>query len=498
MKCNIVCGGPAGQGPNFLARIISQGLVKKGNFVFCSREYESRIRGGHNYNIITFSDKPINSNISEINILVALDDLSFEFHKPKLNKNSIVLKDEQDSLTFAGKIFKLLNIDFSILDTELKKHGNYKSNFNGAKKGYANETRRLSLEKPTLKNKIYFMSGSEAVALGACKSGMDFYYSYPMTPATAVLFELAQKESMFNYKTVELESEIAVINVAVGSAIVGAKSMAGTAGGGFDLMAETLSMIGMAEIPLVIYLAQRTGPGTGAATLTSQADLNAARHSGHGEFPRIVVAPGDPKEAIEKTSELFYLTQKYRVAGILLSDKHMAESFYCFSEKPKIISSKKSINPGERFSSYMTDNQEISTQNPELIKKISEENVSKSKLLAKETEKFETFKTYGKKDSKNLVIGWGSTKGAILDSIQGLDVKFLQVLYIEPLNQKIKSELSKAKNIIIIETNSTSQLSEILAEKTGTTIEEKNKILKYDGYPFRSDVLVSEIKKRLK
>ncbi|MBS3088451.1 2-oxoacid:acceptor oxidoreductase family protein [Candidatus Pacearchaeota archaeon] len=498
MRCNIICGGPAGQGPNFLARIISQGLVKEGYFVFCSREYESRIRGGHNYNTITFSDKPINSNASEIDILVTLDNLSLEFHKTRLNKNSIVLKEEQENISFAGRVFKLLEIDFSILDNELKKYGNYKENIEEAKKGYAKETRKLSLRKPTSKNKNYFMSGSEAVALGACKSGMEFYYSYPMTPATAVLFELAQKESMFNYKTIELESEIASINAAVGSAITGAKAMVGTAGGGFDLMTETLSMIGMAEIPLVIYLAQRTGPGTGAATLTSQADLHAARHSGHGEFPRVVVAPGDPKEAIEKISELFYLTQKYRIAGILLSDKHLAESFYCFDERPKIITSKKSIRQGERFSSYMSDNQKSSTQEPKIIEKISEEKINKSKFLAKESDKFETFKIHGKKDSKNIIVGWGSTKGAILDAIAGLDCKFLQVLYIEPLSQKIKSELSKAKNIILVENNSTSQLSEVLAEKTGVIIEEKNKILKYDGYPFMSDILVSEIKKRLK
>jgi len=98
MRCNIICGGPAGQGPNFLARIISQGLVKEGYFVFCSREYESRIRGEHNYNTITFSDKPINSNASEIDILVTLDNLSLEFHKTRLNKNSIVLKEEQENI----------------------------------------------------------------------------------------------------------------------------------------------------------------------------------------------------------------------------------------------------------------------------------------------------------------------------------------------------------------------------------------------------------------
>ncbi len=98
----------------------------------------------------------------------------------------------------------------------------------------------------------------------------------------------------------------------------------------------------------------------------------------------------------------------------------------------------------------MSDNQKISTQDSKLIKKISEEKINKSKSLAKESEKFETFKIHGKKESKNLIIGWGSTKGAILDAIKGLDCKFLQVLYIEPLSQKIKSELSIEDTFYII------------------------------------------------
>ena len=108
------------------------------------------------------------------------------------------------------------------------------------------------------------------------------------------------------------------------------------------------------------------------------------------------------------------------------------------------------------------------------------------------------YSIYGKKNSKNLVIGWGSTKGAILDSIKGLDCKFIQIIYLEPFSKKIKEELKKAKNLILVENNSNSPLSSLIAEKTGIFIEEKNKILKYDGRPFFYEALLSEIKKRLK
>src|SRR3989338_4465799 len=134
-----------------------------------------------------------------------------------------------------------------------------------------------------------------------------------MTPSTPVLIELAQKQYENNFLVLELENEIAVINAAIGSAMTGAKSMIGTSGGGFDLMTEALSLTGIAEVPLVIYLAQRPGPGTGAATYTAQGDLNIARHAGHGEFQRVVLAPGNPKECEELASYAFYFSQRFKI-----------------------------------------------------------------------------------------------------------------------------------------------------------------------------------------
>jgi len=107
-------------------------------------------------------------------------------------------------------------------------------------------------------------------------------------------------------------------------------------------------------------------------------------------------------------------------------------------------------------------------------------------------------KIYGNKKSKNLILGWGSTKGVILDSIENLDCKFLQLLYLKPISDNLKKELEKAENIILIEYNSTGQLGRIIKEKTGIKIPEKNRILKYDARPFSSNELKNEIKKRLK
>ena len=108
------------------------------------------------------------------------------------------------------------------------------------------------------------------------------------------------------------------------------------------------------------------------------------------------------------------------------------------------------------------------------------------------------YKIYGNKNSKNIILSHGSTKGSILDAIRGLDMKFIQVLYIEPFPKKITDELRNAKKIILVENNATGMLADILAEKTGIMIEQKNKILRYDGRPFYSDELNLEIQKKIK
>jgi 2-oxoglutarate ferredoxin oxidoreductase subunit alpha len=494
MRYNILIGGEAGQGPNILTQVIGEALVKNGNHVFYSRDYQSLIRGGHNFNTLTFSEEsPVWSNDSKIDILVCLDEKTEEIHKKNLKQGGVILKGNKENMYYAGRIFKLFCLDFKLLEERLKEIGNrFEENLAEAKKGYEDEKKTVCKIGKKLEDHA-FINGNQGITEGALKSGIEVYYAYPMTPATPILNELASKE---NIKVIELENEIAVINAAIGSSIVGANAMVGTSGGGFDLMTEALSMTGIAEIPIVIYLAQRPGPGTGIATYTSQGDLNDARHFGHGEFSRVIFAPGDPKEGEELTNRAFYFSHKYKIPSIILGDKHLAESFYTIHEKPSFIKIKNET-PLIRYNSYEKDAIGSATENYETVKKNVEKRIAKAKEIRIGGEKYEGYKTYGNKNSKNIIISWGSTKGAIFDSIKELDCKFLQVLHIEPFSEKIKKEIEN-KNLILVENNSTGQLGELIAEKTGIFIEDKNKILKYDGNPFFADKLKEQIKKRLK
>jgi 2-oxoglutarate ferredoxin oxidoreductase subunit alpha len=311
------------------------------------------------------------------------------------------------------------------------------------------------------------------------------------------LGELAEKQIEKNIFVFELENEIAIINAAIGSSIVGKKVMVGTSGGGFDLMTEGFSMAAIAEIPLVVYLSSRPGPGTGIATYTGQGDLNLARHCGHGEFKRVVLAPGDPKEAQELTSQCFYFSQKYKTPCILLGDKHLAECLYTLEGNPEIVKSEKTTKLG-RYNSYEKDKEGCATEEPEIIKKNVEARIKKFRELEKDAKKFQQFKIYGNKNSKNVVVSWGSTKGAILDAIKDLDVKFIHILYIEPFpSSEIKKEIS-GKNLILVENNATGTLAELIAEKTGVFIVDTNKILRYDGRPFLADELREEIRRKMR
>lgn len=507
MRLNILIGGKAGQGINKVSEIVANILNKYGYFTFNYRDYQSLIRGGHNFNVLSISEKQIESHESKIDILVALDDRTLKQHKKSLNENPTIItfsefKEEKRNLNIAlaGALLKILGIPLEELIKEIKhQFKNYEESLISARKGYESQEEKFGIKK--LKNKITTFSGSQGVADGAIKSKLDLYIAYPMTPATGVMHELAKNQIKNNLMVFQAENEIAVANMALGASFTGAKTMVGTSGGGFDLMGETLSLQGISEIPLTVYLASRPGPGTGVPTYTSQSDLDIALRAGHGEFPRIVIAPGNPTETIEKTSEALYLAEKFKTLSIILSDKHLAESEFSSTEKPNktpIIKIKRKL-PGTsiiKASSYESDKFGNSTEDPELTNENTEKRIKKYQDIQKYVKRnFEMIKIHGNKKSKNLIIGWGSTSGAIKDAIKNLDAKFLQVLYCKPLSPQIKKEMQKAKKIILVEGNVTGQLGRLLREKTGISIPKKNRILKYDARPFYSDELNREIRR---
>jgi 2-oxoglutarate ferredoxin oxidoreductase subunit alpha len=505
MKYNIVIGGKAGQGINKISEIISKVITSQGYFVFNYRDYPSLIRGGHNFNVLTISDKRIGSNESKIDTIIAMDENTIKVHEKDLKKSEDPWifngKDFEElgrdmNIALASAYLKVIGVPKQVILDEIKTQFKHQGAINAVEKGYDSEDQEH--KSPSINRKINIMTGTQAVAQGAINSKLDLCVAYPMTPATGVLHELAGKAKDYGFQVFQPENEIAVVNAGIGASFAGAKTMVGTSGGGYDLMTEGLSFQGQSEIPLVCYLCSRPGPGTGVPTYTSQADLDIALRGGHGEFPRVVIAPGDPIECIEKTNEAFYLAEKFNTLSIILSDKHLAESEFSSDRKPNKILP---INitrklPGQsivKASSYECDKFGNTTESALITKQNADKRLAKYEKISEEVKKFEMIKIFGKKNSKNLIIGWGSTKTVILDTIEGEDFKFLQVLYMKPLSDEIEKEIKKADKVIIVENNVTGQLGRLLREKTGIII--KNRILKYDGRAFNSDELKEELQK---
>jgi 2-oxoglutarate/2-oxoacid ferredoxin oxidoreductase subunit alpha len=512
MKYTILIGGQAGQGINKISEILSNILINHGYFIFNYRDYPSLIRGGHNFNILTISENQISSTETKLDGIVALDKNTIKVHQKSLKRKGFILPPDKyndlgrnENIALAGELLKIFGISKEELVKEIEKQfGKNEEIFNAAEKGYSSAEKKFTLKK--LNNRIILKSGTDATANGAINSNLDLCIAYPMTPATGLIHSLAKNQVKNNLTVFQAENEIGVANMALGASFTGAKVIIPTSGGGYDLMGEALSMQGMSEIPLTVYLCSRPGPGTGIPTYTSQSDLDIALRTGHGEFPRIVIAPGDSKECIEKTNEALYLAEKFKSLSIILSDKHLAESQFSFTKtpnKPLKIQVTRDLPGGEKIvkaSSYEHDRSGNTTESPEIAKFAAEARMKKYSEMKKFCKKLEMIKIHGKKNSRNLIIGWGSTKGAILDSIseENLDAKFLQILYMKPLSNQIKKEMKKAKNIILVESNVTGQLGRLLREKTGIKIHGKNRILKYDSRPFWTDELKIELKKRLK
>ena len=535
MKKSILICGQAGQGMNTTSVLIGRALVNAGYYSFIYRDYGSLIKGGHNFNIISFSDKPIHSHQNEFAAVIDLDGSS-EQHRSSISKKTLVLKrnDAKYCLGKAGIKESSVQVNNILLGLLFK---NWGLPLNALKKAAEKEMSSPSEVIKTIKlghdcgliqeplktlnlRKRYFLDGTKGVAQGALASGLDIYLSYPMTPATGLLIELARKAKKHNLIVEQIEDEIGVINAALGASYTGSMAMVGTSGGGFALMSEALGLAGMAEIPLVIYLAQRIGPATGVPTHTAQGDLEFARFAGAGEFPRILIAPGHPGEAITRTMEAFYLAYRYRLPAIILSDKHLSESHYTLDEISygKIQPDKNIIsNPGKNYqsyalttdgvsprvvpgqnavvraSSYEHDEWGLTTEDPVMIKKMNEKRWRKEKAAMRSIMRWQPAQVWGK--GSRLLIGFGSTWGAIKDSLEDLpDYRFLQISYLAPFPKDIVlKEIDKSKDVILIENNVTGLLGHLIAMETGRLIEKK--ILKYDGRPFTSDEIVKQVKK---
>ncbi|MDD4074008.1 MAG: 2-oxoacid:acceptor oxidoreductase subunit alpha [Candidatus Pacebacteria bacterium] len=542
---SIIIGGAAGQGSRKAGLIIAKIFNNLGYNIFISEDYQSLIKGGHNFSIIRASQNK-NSAVSKYaDFLLALDEGTIRKHEKSLKKDGLLIFNEdkikrnkgvgikadcivKDScgvpimcnIALIAGFSKLIGIDWKFLENVLKKEitKEIDKNLEIAKKAYKGTENLIKIDNLKIKPS-YLLTGNEAVALGAVKAGLDIYYAYPMTPATSILHYLAEKERDFNIKVVQLENEISVINASIGSSFAGKRSMVGTSGGGFALMTEGISLAAQAETPILIISSQRSGPATGVPTYSGQSDLLFTLNSGHGDFLRFVATPGDVNEAYYWSGKLLNLAWKYQSPAILLIDKDLSESTFEFDDK--IINKVKKENPllwkgngnyaryentksgispmafpGEKAvvkgTSYEHDVYGLSVEDEDSIVLMQEKRLRKFKEMEKEVDIAGAVNVLGNKKSKKAIIAWGSTKGVALEVAEKLGLKLIQPIVIQPFPIKqFKLAMKGVDKLISIEYSAIGQMEKLL-QSYGIKVDKS--ILKYDMRAFK----VEDLEKKLR
>ena len=558
MNYNILIGGSAGQGMDTVSNFLEKAFKKNGAYVFSNKDYMSRVRGGHNFTQIRFGDEPIYSHEESLDLILALDENTVNFHKNRLNNGGIIILDEsikvenRDNLlklplkktaislgipkgftsVAAGAILKYFSFygDFENLFSKKLDEKVRNLNIAAIKSGYTMVNSKYSLKCNDLSNHI-LINGNDAIALGAISGGLDFYSAYPMTPATSIMTYLAKKQVEVGLIVDQAEDEISAINMAIGASYAGARSMTGTSGGGFSLMVEALGFAGIAEIPLVVVDSQRPGPATGLPTRTEQSDLSFILTASHGEFPKIVVAPRNAEDAFYKTTKALNIADKYQTVVLLLTDQYLADSTLTIPKYDlnkvtidRYISDGKYLSEDEEYKRFKVTESGISprlipgnlknqvvivdsdehteeghiTESTEVRIEQMDKRFRKISLIENDLEEPEYI---GNEDIDVLLIGWGSTYGALKDSVDilnksGVKVGALSFGDIYPLpKENLNKYYKKAKKIINVEQNFTGQFGKLVTQETGILM--SYSILKYDGRQITGNEIADRIRKEV-
>lgn len=563
MELTIVIGGAAGQGLNTVDYLLGKTLFRMGYNIFTAQDYMSRIRGGHNFVTIRFGTVPVESVSDEIDILIALNEETISLHKDRVVPGGLILYDGEAetggkellqikakeivrdinprgvNTVFVGAVLKLLSLDCAegekVIREYFSREDIQEDNIKLLQAGYNLVDSRIKLEKASRAGDQIYINGNDALAMGAAVAGVKFYVAYPMSPATGIMNYLAGKQKELGLVVEQAEDEIAAINMALGASFSGIRAMTGTSGGGFALMTEAVGLAGIGEIPVVIADAQRPGPATGLPTRTEQGDLLFAINAGQGDLPLVVLAPRNHEDLFRQAFRAFDLADKYRIPVIILTDQYLADStcnvpafdfsslkveYYLMEEgeireyanneekvfKPYLLTEDgisprayPGLIPGQVVLMDSDEHDEYGhiTEDGEVRKAMVEKRARKLDKLCGED--LEEPLYLGGEEIDYLLIGWGSTYGALKEAREileeeGFKVGLLSYSDVWPLPVKRLNDF-RDKELVIVENNATAQFGRLISSETG--IRAKYNILKYDGRPFTAREIVERFKEEV-
>jgi 2-oxoglutarate/2-oxoacid ferredoxin oxidoreductase subunit alpha len=567
-------GGAAGQGVATPGDIFALIFSRRGLHLNAYNAYQSIIRGGHTFLTIRTGVDEVQSMGDGIDLLIPLNQDTMDRHLQLLtaggaciyNADSVkpgtpaagvqlcplpvstladITRNKVAQNTLAlGASLSMMGVGFqsleSVLEAQFGRKGEavVKENVDIARAGYEYATANFTpFEKPLpmTEKKYAVLSGNAAMAMGGAAAGCKFYCAYPMSPSTGVLHWMASHGRKAGIMVRQVEDEIGVINMAIGAAHGGVRSMCATSGGGFALMTEGLGLSAMAEIPVVAINCMRAGPSTGVPTKTEQGDLWQALGAAFGDFPRVIAAPLDIGDCFTLMPEVFNLTDKFQCPGIVLCDLLLSEGR--LSVEPSLLDFAPHIDRGELITSNGDAHDEYlrykitesgispraipgipgfmhvvsSDEHDENGVLISDEYTNHAKrraMMEKRQRKVTGIEAAvpkpvleGSADADVTLIGWGSTDGTIREARaqlaeQGISSNQLQIRWLVPLHgDAIVEILGKAKRTIIVENNFTGQFARYL--RSETSFVPNGHIRKYDGEPFMPHHIVEAVREQL-
>lgn len=544
MDRSIFVTGAAGEGIQTIGDVVARCFLTHGYPVFATQEFESRIRGGNSSVRIRIADAPRNAPREEADVLLALNPIARVHYADALRSNGLLISSDTATgegnhleipfvslatthggqaiyanAVAAGALSAGVGLPFAVLEGVLSstfaKRGEetVRANVNAARAGFDLATTQLGNERvedlPKRDAAYAFASAHETIPLAAAASGCRFVSAYPMSPSTGIITAFARDAELGVFAE-QAEDEISAINMVLGASAAGARVMTATSGGGFALMVEGLSLAGMIETPIVIVLAQRPGPATGLPTRTAQEDLLFAIRAGHGEFPRVVLAPSDPQEAIDLTIRAFDLADRYQVPVILLTDQYLADSRFSLDplDLPTEVPGDHLADPKE-FETYARYAPSESGVSPRLafgqggqtvyldsdehtpVGHITEDlRIVRPAAVQKRREKARRLRgvirppqTNRTSDAELILVGWGSTRNAIAEAIDLLRTAGRKVGAIHFTELWPLPEIKPRKNARYwtVEGNATGQLARLLRGELGWPIDRT--IGRSDGLP---------------
>jgi 2-oxoglutarate ferredoxin oxidoreductase subunit alpha len=377
----------------------------------------------------------------------------------------------------------------------------------------------VRLEPNPPKEMMLWMTGSEALGMGAIQAGCRFYAGYPITPASPLLAFMDRYLPQYGGRSLQGQNERESIRAALGASMAGARVMVASSGPGISLKVEEFGLAGTAEIPIVVVDSQRAGPSTGMPTKTEQGDLRMMLGAGHGDFPRIVLAPSTLEECYTMAFEAFHLADKYQCPVFFLTDLTLAEVRKTVSERffteRKVTVQREGILSEEElrrdgFKRYKITDSGISSRalpgTPGGIFKVSgtehdefgfvtTEPPRRKAMMEKRMRKLETYlredaqgpQVYGDPAGVPVLVGWGSTKPVLLDArtalaAEGIEAAVVHLTHLWPFPiDLIKPVLERASALIVCELNFTGQLADLIQEQC---LLPTRRVLKYNGRVF--------------